>query len=154
MTDVKQVRQILEKEVLSFWDFKTMLEYMAEALSNGKTEDFAGLRLLQEPVSVEIQDYVSMITNQTASTVKMLDKFQSDLIAALTKSYNNYEAQWNAITAKIHSLHKKMDAENFEFPQIKIPHQWKEYFDFAERLANMTPESRDAFIDFAKKMHQ
>jgi hypothetical protein len=148
MSDKNEVKKILEKEVLSFWDFKVMLEYIMFAIQEGKTEDGTGIQLICTPVSKEVNEYIEMIINQTASISANLITFQEKITAQLQEAYNAYEKKWNELYAKKRKLDEQIST--CDFPNIKLPYNWKEYLEIADRLAEMSPEKAEAFAKFCK----
>jgi uncharacterized protein YukE len=154
MTQVKkqQLINLLQKEQLSFYDIKELVGFVAEAFTKCEEKGFHWLNGISAQVNDDIQEAVRSVSGLSAKLIELEDTITKQQAAA----YEDVWKIWNDNYAKLKQQLAKAEQEvkvlpAIQFPEVKVPYNWKELLEMTDRLSQRTPEQRQVFYELVER---
>lgn len=146
--DKGQVKSILEKETLTYWDVKVLFEYIDTALK-GK-ESNAGLNYFAS-VSTQIQEDVEWAIIKTKNIADTIVKLEESLLTQLNSSWERVEARYTDYCDKVFQLTQNAEKMYITLPDVRIPYGWTELLKMVDSLSSMSEEKQKAFYELVER---
>lgn len=102
------------------------------------------------PVSSAIQQDIDIAITKAGQISELIIKLEERITDELESSYDRISERWNGIRVKMSQLSKNISETSITVPELKLPYNWKEYFEMCERFARMSPEQQEAFANMCK----
>jgi hypothetical protein len=149
--DKADIKSILGKDVLTYWDVKTLFEYVDKALKGNS--DNAGLNYFAS-VSTQVQNDIEWAIVKTKQIAETIVKLENSIEEQLNKSYELTEERFNQYFDKVNALKKKAEEFHVVLPEARVPYGWNELLNMVEKLSHMSEEKQQAFYGLVERFKQ
>lgn len=149
-TDKKLIKTILEKDSLSYWDVKTLFQYVDIVLDK---KEGAGLNYFSS-VSTQVQEDVEWAIIKTKQIAETIIKLENSIEEQLNKSWEQIEGKFEEYYSKVSQLKKKAEEYKVLLPEVRVPYGWEDLLKLAEKLSYMPEEKQKAFLELVDRFKQ
>ena len=155
--DIESVKHLIHlNRELYIEEAKQLLDCIGNILSakSGLSKLFS----INDTVSKEfdiVLDNIIYFSKKTESVFNELEQAEKEAYAnyrnCFEELYLNHEKTVTLIKEKIKSV-SEISFPAISFPEIKIPHNWREAFELFDRFYEMPKEKRESFMSFFGKI--
>lgn len=151
-TNKKQVIEILNKDVVTFWDLRCLVNYLSDAFKASESD--TGLNFFQscsEAVVADIKNATDMVMNLSSTLVRL----QKEIDANFQKAYEETEKLWEEKYKELHNRRERIERLSKSFaevkvPEIVLPYNWKGMIEMTEQMANMTDKQKECLMQLVE----